>query len=73
MSILSRSTRIAAMDVEILENLADNLELYVKHLYAIRARIQIGEQLDEEEFEDLLQDYEEAVGIKKVWDSLGEE
>lgn len=73
MSILSRSTRIAAMDVEILENLADNLELYVKHLYAIRASIQIGEQLDEEEFEDLLQDYEEAVGIKKVWDSLGEE
>jgi hypothetical protein len=73
MSKLARSTRIAAMDVEILENLADNLELYVKHLYAIRACIQIGEQLNEEEFEDLLQDYEEAVGIKKVWDSLGEE
>lgn len=68
-----RKSQLEGMDIGAIEVLADNLQHYVRHLYAIRASIQIGEQLDEDEFTDLLQDYEEVTEIKKMWDNLGEE
>ena len=50
-----------------IEELADNLELYVKQLYAIRDKIRKG-VVDE----DLEADYAEALEIKGIWDSLGD-
>ena len=70
---LIRKSRLQGVDLGTIEELADNLQLYVKQLYAIRASIQIGEQLDEDAMMNLMQDYEEAVEIKKMWDGLGEE
>lgn len=60
------------MDITKIEELADNLEAYVKHLYAIRACLQIKEQYEGQELEDLEADYEEAMEIKEMWDNLGE-
>jgi hypothetical protein len=61
------------MSIAKVEELADNLESYVKHLYALRACMQIKDQYEGRELEDLEADYQEAMEIKDMWDSLGEE
>lgn len=48
-----------------LEELADELEAYVKKLYVIRGMIKKNEEDDE-----LESDYAEALEIKGMWDSM---
>lgn len=55
------------MDVSLVETLADNLESYVKHLYALRKEINAGIK-----DANVIADYEEAVEIANIWNNLGE-
>ena len=54
--------------LEPIEELADNLEAYVKRLYVIREKIKNGELNKEVEA-----DYAEALEILDIWNNMGEE